>query len=214
MRIQKLTHACVRVEDGDRAVAVDPGAFSETAEALEGVAAILVTHEHVDHVDVDAVTAALAADSSLVLYAPAAVTALFRGDQAVAVEAGQTYDVGGFAVSTCGGQHALIHPLVPMCANVGYRIASGDAAVYHPGDSFAVPEQPVSTVLVPTSGPWMKMAEAIDYLVAVRAPRAVQVHDALLSDLGRGIVERQVAGLGGRYGVEFRHLDVHETADV
>lgn len=214
MRIQKLTHACVRVEDGDRALALDPGTFSETAEALDGVAAILVTHEHVDHVDAGAVRAALAADSSLRLYAPAPVTAQFDGDQAVTVEAGQSYDIGGFTVRTYGGQHAVIHPLVPMCANVGYRIVSGDAAVYHPGDSFAVPEEPVSTVLVPTSGPWMKMAEAIDYLVAVRAPRAVQVHDALLSDLGRGIVERQVGALGGRYGVEFHHLDVRGTTDV
>jgi L-ascorbate metabolism protein UlaG (beta-lactamase superfamily) len=214
MRIQKLTHACVRVEDGDRAIAIDPGVFSEAAEALDGVAAILVTHEHADHVDVDAVTAALAADSSLRLYAPEAVASQFTSDQATSVAAGESLEVAGFAVSTYGGQHALIHPLIPMCANVGFRIASGDVAVYHPGDSFAVPDQPVSTMLLPTSGPWMKMAEAIDFLVAVRAPRAVQVHDALLSDLGRGVVEMQVGTLGGRYGVDFRHLDLRATAEI
>lgn len=214
MRIQKFTHACIRVEDGDHAIAIDPGSFSEIAEAIEGVSAILVTHEHADHIDVDAVTKALAADSSLRLFAPGPVASQFASDQAAAVEPGQSFDAGGFAVSTHGGQHAVIHPLIPMCANVGFRLAAGGTAVYHPGDSFAVPDQPVSTLLLPTSGPWMKMSEAIDFLIAVRAPHAVQVHDALLSEFGRGFVEAQVSSLGGRYGVRFEHLDVRATADV
>ena len=53
------------------------------------------------------------------------------------------------AASLCsafGGQHALIHPAIPMIANLGYLV---DGSVYHPGDSFTVPTAPVSTLLLP-----------------------------------------------------------------
>jgi hypothetical protein len=47
----------------------------------------------------------------------------------------------------------------------------------------------------------------VDFLISVRATRAVQVHDALLNDTGRAAVEAHVRRLGDRYGTEFRHLD-------
>ena len=44
--------------------------FSEVDEALDGAAAILITHEHPDHIDAEKVRAALGRDSRLRLYAP------------------------------------------------------------------------------------------------------------------------------------------------
>ena len=52
MRITKLGHACVRVEHDGQVLVVDPGAFSEP-EAVDGATTVLVTHEHVDHLDVE-----------------------------------------------------------------------------------------------------------------------------------------------------------------
>ena len=57
MRLTKYAHACVRVEDGGVLV-VDPGIFTDP-EALAGADAVLVTHEHPDHIDVKALTAAI-----------------------------------------------------------------------------------------------------------------------------------------------------------
>jgi L-ascorbate metabolism protein UlaG (beta-lactamase superfamily) len=54
---------------------IDPGTFSDAAAALDGAAALLVTHEHPDHVDVDAVTAALASDPDLTVWTTASVRA-------------------------------------------------------------------------------------------------------------------------------------------
>ena len=52
MRITKFGHACVRIEHDGQVVVIDPGAFTER-EAVDGATAVLVTHEHVDHLDVD-----------------------------------------------------------------------------------------------------------------------------------------------------------------
>jgi L-ascorbate metabolism protein UlaG (beta-lactamase superfamily) len=213
MQLTKFSHACVRLDDGDRTLVIDPGVFSEVADALDGAAAILVTHEHPDHIDADKVRAALGRDSRLLLYAPGSVTTALAdlGDQVVTVDAGAQFDAGGFAVRTFGGQHALIHPAIPIVANLGYLV---DDAVYHPGDSFTVPNAAVSTLLLPTNAPWSKASEVIDFAVAVRAPRVHQIHDSLITEAYAGIVEPHLTRIAGPHGVEFQHLKPRETVPV
>ncbi len=191
MQLTKHKHSCVRIDDGDRALVIDPGAFSDVDAALDGADAVLITHEHADHIALDPVRAALTADPRLRLWAPASVAAVLAdlGEQVVTVGAGESFDAAGFAVQTFGGQHALIHPLIPIVANVGYLVES---AVYHPGDSFVVPPVPVSTLLLPANAPWSKMAEIIDFTIAMRAPRAYPIHDALVNDAYGAILQRNL----------------------
>lgn len=54
MKLTHFGHACVRVQDGDRVLVIDPGTFSDAETALSGATAVLVSHEHADHVDVEA----------------------------------------------------------------------------------------------------------------------------------------------------------------
>ena len=204
MELTKYTHACVRLDDGSRSLVIDPGVFSEVEQALDGAETVLITHEHVDHVDPDRLRAAARANSRLRVWAPSSVTATLGdlGEQVVTVGPGEEFDAGGFAVRTFGGQHALIHPTIPVVANVGYLVAG----VYHPGDSLIVPPVPVSTLLVPLHAPWSKSAEVVDFVVAVRASKVHQIHDGLLNDAGRGFVEAHVARIGAEYGSEYVSL--------
>ncbi len=212
MQLTKFTHACVRLDDGDRSLVIDPGVFSEVAQALDGADAVLITHEHPDHIDVDTVRSALGKDSRLRLYAPSSVTGGLTGlgDQVVTVGPGDSFEAGGFAVTGHGGQHAVIHPTIPVITNVGYLVAG----VYHPGDSFFVPPEPVQTLLVPTNAPWSKAAEVIDFTVSVRAARAHQIHDSLVTDVYAGMVEGHLQRIAGPHGVEFAHLEPTESVTV
>jgi L-ascorbate metabolism protein UlaG (beta-lactamase superfamily) len=213
MQLTKYTHACVRLDDGERSLVIDPGVFSEVEQALDGVDAVLITHEHADHIDADRLRAAAKANSRLRIWAPSSVVASLAdlGEQAVTVGAGESFDAGGFAVRTFGGQHALIHASIPVVANLGYLI---EGSVYHPGDSFTVPSEPVSTLLAPLHAPWSKAAEVIDFVVAVRAPRVHPVHDSLLTDAGRGIVEAHVSRIGAEHGSEYSYLASGTTVTV
>lgn len=212
MQLTKFTHACVRLDDGDRSLVIDPGVFSETEQALDGAGAVLVTHEHADHLDVEKVRSALERDSRLRLYAPSSVTGPLGGvgPQVVAVRAAESFEAAGFRVTAYGGQHALIHPEIPVVANLGYLVEG----IYHPGDSFTVPTQPVRTLLLPTSAPWSKAAEVIDFAVAVRAPRTHQIHDSLVTDTYATIVEGHLDRIAGAHGVQFQHLRATETVTV
>jgi L-ascorbate metabolism protein UlaG (beta-lactamase superfamily) len=218
MKLTKYTHACVRLEKDGRVLVLDPGAFSETAEALDGAHAVLITHEHADHIDVPAVAAALGDNAGLELFAPVGVAQNVRkeapdaADRVHAVEAGTAFDAAGFAVRSFGGQHALIHPQIPVVANIGYLV---DENVYHPGDSFIIPDGiSVRTLLVPVHAPWNKVSEVVDFVIGVRAERAFAIHDGLLNDTGLGLVEGHVKRIGARYGTEYTHLSARESVEL
>jgi len=208
MRLTKYTHACVRLQDGDRQLVIDPGIWSE-GTALEGVSHVLITHEHADHVDVDKLAAAQLANADLKVYAHADVAAQLEklGDAVVTVASGDEFDAGGFRVRVVGGAHAEIYDGLPGCANIGFVVDG----VYHPGDSLFVPDVPVTTLLVPTSAPWLKLAEGIDFVRAVGPARAHSIHDAMLSEKGEQILDRWHDLKGN---TRYSRIPVGETVDL
>ncbi len=184
MKLTKHEHACVVLEKDGTSIVIDPGSFSSgAAEIIAGAEAILLTHEHFDHVNEAAVNEALAARPDLRVYAPSGLSGMFAAhqDQFTAVAAGDALALGSFDIRVHGSEHAVIHPDIPVVSNVGYLV---DGSLYHPGDAYYVPEVPVSVLLLPTSGPWMKIGEAADYVRAVRPQQIVQIHEMLLSDIG------------------------------
>jgi L-ascorbate metabolism protein UlaG (beta-lactamase superfamily) len=212
VRVTKFTHSCLRI-DGDGAVlVVDPGGFSERS-ALIGVDAVLITHEHPDHLDVDALAEALARRPETRVFAhPDVLPKLtaFR-DVVTTVEPGDEFEAAGYTVRAYGGQHALIHQDIPRVANLGYLISGGGTNVYHPGDSFTVPDDAtVETLFVPLHAPWAKLAESIDFARAVRPGRAFALHDALLNANGAKICDGHLERLSG---TTYAHLAPGTTID-
>jgi L-ascorbate metabolism protein UlaG (beta-lactamase superfamily) len=182
MRITKYTHACVRLDDGNGVLVIDPGTWSEST-ALIGADAVLVTHEHSDHIDVVRL-----AELGVPVYAPAGAD--IAGLEVIPVSAGDAFTAAGFAVAAVGGRHAPIYGGQPDCPNLGYVVGE---SVYHPGDSLHVPLESVETLLVPAQGSWLKMAEAIDFVKAVGPRRALAIHDAQINDRGLAAVNGWLA---------------------
>ncbi|MCX5203358.1 MBL fold metallo-hydrolase [Streptomyces sp. NBC_00237] len=194
MRLTKYTHSCVRLERSDLGVlVVDPGAWSEP-EALRGADAVLVTHEHADHIDVSHLRGL-----GIPVYAPEG--AAVPGLDAIEVRAGDAFNAAGFRVTAHGGSHARIYGDVPDCANLGYLI---EETVYHPGDSLHAPDVPVPTLLVPLHAPWMRISEAIDFTRTVRPERAVGIHDAQLNTRGLDSANGWLEEVGG---TDYRYLE-------
>jgi len=196
VKLTKYEHACVVFEKAGESFVIDPGAFSpNAAEIISGADAILLTHEHFDHVDEAAVNAALAARPDLRLYAPAPLAGTFgaHAGQVTTVSAGDEFKIAGFTISVHGSVHALIHADIPPVANVGFLV---DETVYHPGDAYFVPDVSVDTLLLPVSGPWMKIGEAADYVRAVRPDRLVQIHEMLLSQIGLNLASMLLGDKG------------------
>ena len=190
MRVTKFGHSCVRFSAGAGDVVVDPGGWSEP-EAVDGAAAVLITHEHPDHWTVDHLRR-----TDAPVYTIAAVEAAIRdADPAVAervtvVRPGDRLDVAGFAVEVVGEKHAVIHPELPRFDNSGYLLTANGESVFHPGDAFTRPGSDVDVFLAPACAPWAKMSELVDLARDVAAPRTLAIHDKVYSELGLGIVDR------------------------
>jgi L-ascorbate metabolism protein UlaG (beta-lactamase superfamily) len=212
VHVTKFTHSCLRVEGDGSVLVVDPGVFSERS-ALTGADAVLITHEHPDHLDPDALADALAQRPGIRLYAHADVLPKLTAfaDVVTAVEPGQQFEAAGFTVRTYGGVHALIHSEIPRVANLGYLISDGGTNLYHPGDSFTVPDDAaVETLFVPLNAPWAKAAESVDFVRAVKPERAFALHDALLNEIGAGLYDGLLERLSG---TTYAHLAPGTTLD-
>jgi glyoxylase-like metal-dependent hydrolase (beta-lactamase superfamily II) len=198
VRVTKFSHSCLRIEDDGAVLVVDPGSFSERF-ALTGADAVLITHEHFDHLDVEGLADTLAQRPGLRVYAHADVlpTRKAFADVVTAVEAGSEFTAAGFTVRAYGGQHAVIHPDIPRIANLGFLISDGATSVYTPGDSFTVPDEPVETLFVPLNAPWLKLSEAIEFVRAVKPGRAFALHDFLLTETGAQVSDGHLERLGG-----------------
>jgi L-ascorbate metabolism protein UlaG (beta-lactamase superfamily) len=185
----KLPHACARFERDGAVLVLDPGGFSDPPAALQGADAVLITHEHPDHFAAEALQAA-----GVPVFAHPEVLAKVPGVPGTPLEPGDTAEAAGFQIRVFGGRHAHIHEDVPDLPNNAYLI--GDR-VYYPGDSFSLADAPVDVLLVPVGGPWMKIAEAIDFVRAVRPNRAHPTHDAVLSAAGQQFADNWMAQRGG-----------------
>jgi L-ascorbate metabolism protein UlaG (beta-lactamase superfamily) len=213
MRLTKLGHSCVRLEKDGAALVIDPGGWSDPAGALAGASAVLITHEHPDHLDAGAVRAAMTAEPGLQLWTNASVAEQLRdfGTRVHAVEHGDTFTAAGFDVHVYGHDHAQIYREIPIVLNTGFAV---DGEVFHPGDSLTVPEDPVPTLLLPIVAPWLKTAEMIDYAREVGPRRAYAIHDAVLNENGIGLWQRMMQVAAQPSGAAFSRLAPGTTVDL
>lgn len=182
MRIVHYGHACVLLETETARILLDPGAFSQGFEDERELSAVVITHQHFDHIDSERLPALLRAnpDAKLIVDPGTEETVAKLGLEFQVVRPGDAFEIAGTAVNAVGGEHAVIHRDIPVIPNVGFLFDHG--AFYHPGDSFYVPEQKVDVLGLPTGAPWLKAGEAVDFLRAVSPRLAVPIHEAVLAN--------------------------------
>jgi L-ascorbate metabolism protein UlaG (beta-lactamase superfamily) len=172
----------VLLETATARLLLDPGGFSTGFEDLRDLTAILITHQHPDHLDEARLPALVAANPQATLVVDPGTQAVVTklGLTATVATPGDALELGGTAINAVGGDHATIYRDFPSITNTGYVIDHG--AFYHPGDSFDVPEQDIDVLGVPIYAPWMKIAEAADFVRAVKPRVSVPIHEGMLKN--------------------------------
>lgn len=195
MEITHFGHSCVLLDTGSARLLIDPGAWSEGFEDLTGLDAILITHQHADHLDGERLPALVRGNPGARLIVDSGSAEELRGQDHEVAAPGETLQVAGARVEVLGGDHAVIYPDVPVIPNNAYLV---DGTHLHPGDSFTPPSTQVEVLFVPTSAPWLSIAEVIDYLRAVVPRTAVPIHQAVLSARGEQLHYRLLENLSPR----------------
>ncbi|MFJ9889444.1 MBL fold metallo-hydrolase [Streptomyces sp. NPDC091287] len=200
MKLTHFGHACVLAEfdSGERAVRVllDPGTYSADFEDLTDLDAILLTHEHPDHLDPDRITQlAKTNPAARIIADPGAGDRLREAGLTPEVaRPGENLTIATVTVEVLGGEHAVIHPNLPCVTNNAYLL---DGRLLHPGDAFTIPpsDKPLDVLLVPAAGPWMKASEAIDYLRRLAPRVAVPIHQGGLAEVHRDLHHQLLTNL-------------------
>lgn len=211
MKLTKYAHACFTVEQNSHLLVVDPGSWTTDIGTLQHVAAILITHEHADHYSTEHLQQLAHNNPGAVIITHADVAAQLATTLPVhTVKPGDVFSVGPFNLAFFGGQHAIIHASIPAIANIGVLI---NDTLYYPGDSFALPHQHVDVLAAPAAAPWLTIGETIDFITAVHPGRVFPTHDAILSDTGKGLVDRILSPVAVNIGTTYERLD-GKTIDI
>ena len=215
MRITKREHACLVLENDSHSLVIDPGSFGPVLPELHGVVGIVITHEHADHWTAEQLESILTHNPDARLFSTAVTaTQVARSGVAAAVEPvqpGETIELPGFRLEFFGGRHEIIHSSIPQINNVAVLV---NDTLYHPGDSYALPRRPVPLLAAPASAPWLKIGEAMDFVLAVAPERCIQIHELVNSDLGNGMAEARLRWATEQAGGTFRWLSVGESLDA
>jgi len=189
MKITKLGHCALVLDVGGVRILTDPGNFSiEAQESQKDIDIILITHEHQDHFHVDSVKKILANNPQAVVVTNTAVGKLLAdiGVSHTQVGDGESAEVKGVKIEGFGKDHALVYPPnAGLVENTGYFVAD---TFYFPGDNFHNPGKKVDILALPVAGPWMKLADAVDFAKAIKARVAFGVHDGMIVPSFRGFV--------------------------
>lgn len=213
MNVTKYEHACMVVNAGSSRLVIDPGSFLASLPDASGTAAIVLTHEHADHFSPDNVHRIIALNPDVRIFGPQGVAdaASAHGITVEVMRAGDSVDVSPFTLRFFGGRHNEIHSSIPIIDNLGVLV---NDTLYYPGDSYTVPDTEVDVLAAPLGAPWLKISEAMDYVLAVKPRRAFPVHDMTLSVIGkRGHAER-LAWATAQNGGEFTVLEPGEVIEL
>lgn len=212
MRITKHEHACLRLERDGHTLLIDPGSFTLPLIDLHDVVAIVLTHEHADHWSSEHLQRLRGQFPDVPIYGPSGVAHAASEFSVIAVSAGDSHSVESFTLEFFGGDHAVIHESIPNVDNVGVLV---NGEFYYAGDAYTVPTGvDVRVLAAPAGAPWLKIGDAMDYVVDVAPRRCFATHDMTLSRAGLGMSHARLKWATEQGGGEFVALEPGESIDM
>jgi len=211
MKITKHGHACLEVVLDSQTLIIDPGSYTEELSGLSNVVAVVITHKHDDHCDETKIAKIKQAYPDVQVFGTSEVAARLENMKVTTVFHGDYYEVGSFKLEFFGDMHQIIHRSIPLTQNTAVLV-NGD--LYYAGDSYTPPDQKIKVLACPTSAPWLKIGDVMDYIQEVKPAVCFPTHNALLSQLGHDLNNSRVKQVTEENGGEFRYLEVGQSLEV
>lgn len=209
MKITKLVHSCLLIENDGKKILVDPGVYSWNHESVKsidfsGLAAVVVTHNHPDHLNDDFVIAIKSASPDAKWYGPGQVVEQLKNQGIEAFSSSQENDVK-FIESA----HADLSPWYDEQPDHTSFLIFGEVLVS--GDCQTLSSSHGARILAGAinGGPWgavvgfAKMIEAMEDRPQIVFP----LHDWHWNEEARAGIYSILPGVMKKFGVDFIPLE-------
>lgn len=178
--IERLGHASFIIKGEGKIIYIDPYVFPDKVDYEDQADIILITHEHYDHCDPEAIRAVRKSDSTTLV--PENCTLEFRGD-ARRINEGDIL-TGDLAIKGIDIEvvpaYNINKSFHPQGTGVGYIIEVDGLRVYHAGDTDLIPPMKdisVDVALLPIGGTYtMDVQEAVEAALAIAPDVVIPMH--------------------------------------
>lgn len=183
MKITKFGHCCLRIEESGLNILTDPGVYSTQQDTQTDLHVVLITHDHADHLHINSLKTILKNNPKAKVVTNISTSELLKKENisALILEDGGEWMEGVVKLEAFGKKHAAMLPAIPPSDNTGFFIGG---RLFYPGDAFTDPQKPVEILALPVAGPWMKLAEAVEYALRLKPKVCFPVHEGILKSPG------------------------------
>lgn len=211
MKITKFGHCCLLIEVKGKRILTDPGSWSTLQNDVTSLDAVLITHEHADHLHTESLQIILSNNPGAKVFTNAGVGKLLaeKGMPFELLERGAETNIG-VLIESIEGKHEEIYENLGQVQNTGYFI---DETFFYPGDSFTVPEKKVSILAAPIIAPWATLKECVDYIKKVNPTIAIPVHDGMLRSVATGLVTKLPLQILTPLGITYEVIEDGKTKE-
>ncbi len=216
MKITKIFHSCILLEDKRAKILIDPGAwvFEQKAAKVSDFSdadAVLITHEHPDHYYPEALRELAKNGARIVTNKELAAKMADIGIRAETIEQDQRIDVKGIPIVGVHCPHGSLP--FPAPDNIGFKI---DGKIFHPGDNASVRGlRDIEVLFVPVAGPWVKVVEAVMLAKTLRPKIAVPIHDGMITDFFVQRLRETIFGQpASEWGIEVKAANPGESFEI
>lgn len=214
MKITKYGHCCLLIEENGVRVLTDPGNYTSAQNDVKDIDIVIISHEHADHFHIESLKKVIENNPKATIITNSAVDKLLREVgilDVIVVEDKVTQEVSGIKITGHGNIHEEIFRQWPRVQNTGYMI--GDR-LYYPGDAFHNPHVPVDILALPIAGPWVKIGDALDYVLDVVPRIAFPIHDGMLNEMGAEFIDRVPASILSEHNIKFVVLENGKETEI
>jgi L-ascorbate metabolism protein UlaG (beta-lactamase superfamily) len=210
MKITKLGHCCLLIEEAGKTILTDPGSFTDTQNSITGIDLVVISHEHGDHLHVDSLKQVIAHNPDAIIVTNSGVGKILDAEGIVyqVLEGTSKATIHDILIEAFDGKHEEIFEEIGQVQNTGYMFAG---RLFYPGDSFKNPERLIEILALPVAGPWCRLPDAIRYALTLKPQKAFPVHDAVLKHSGMAhTIPQKVLTT---HGIEFVPMDEGDSRD-
>jgi L-ascorbate metabolism protein UlaG (beta-lactamase superfamily) len=217
MKITKLGHCCLLIEINGVRFLTDPGNYTTLQNEIKNIDAVVISHEHTDHLHIESVKAILENNPEAIIISNGSAGKILEKENIsyVKIADGEEYKINGVVISGHGQKHAPIYQDYEQIENTGYFFDLPELGknLFYPGDAFTKLDQAIDILAFPIAGPWLNIEQAMDYVLETKPRVAIPVHDGGLTK-NTGIVKRLPKLYFPKNNIKYVFLEINKEVEL